>query len=683
LKKGTITETLRNFGLTEKEAEVYVFLGKQGPLKRVELSKLLKMNKGQVYRTLKRLQNKGLVESTLEHPIRFTAVPFENVIDSFIKSKREEVDLIEESKNELLADWKKISQTELESSLERFSVIEGEKKIFQKISQMIKESKKQLVSILSVYGLRRAAHYGIFENILNHPLESKVKFRFLTQLKKDDLKPIKHLLSKMESGPDFEGRDPERSSSIFPRMVIKDNEEILLFISDENIPTVTRKIEAVLCTNCKSIIQSFNSVFRDLWNKSLDLEKRIGELETGKPVPSMELIKDPRTAKKNYYEKLNRAKKQILMVTSSGRLNGLAKNSDLLKKWCSNGVSIRIMAPITCENLKATQTLLEIGEVRHIPVGYRETTIIDDQNLFQFNNPCANDTQDCEVLNLENVFFTNDLNYLKQTKKMLFEVWKKTHTPPKEGIRSIRRHLSPKKLPSVHHPILKKRAYNVDIKYHKFGAISEKDVLDKINKERIFTSRENLEKYDIMKYFGQRAFAMIHLPESLLMPKMIIGLFKDDKDSSSKGQNYMVIDLLQESTYGEEYVPVAIIQDTPELMDSRKKELEGLPIGNNVQLINKTNFQIQVKGNTLFAGWTVPIPLLSKYVLPPACILFEGYGEIKSGMFTSDTLVKRKYEIWYNSLDTFVSFFLPQFKYTGSGTEGFFDIESVWISKAC
>ena len=136
MKRGTIEKTLKNFGLSEKQAEVYIFLGKSGPLKGGEITKQLKMNKGQVYRILRKLQKKGLVEETLEFPARFTAVPLETVIDSFVKSKREEVAHIEEAKKRLLSDWKKISQSELDSSLEKFSVIEGKKKIFHKIEKL-------------------------------------------------------------------------------------------------------------------------------------------------------------------------------------------------------------------------------------------------------------------------------------------------------------------------------------------------------------------------------------------------------------------------------------------------------------------------------------------------------------------------------------------------------------------
>ena len=115
--KGTIEKTLNNIGLSEKETEIYIFLGKRGPIKGSQISKYLKINKGQVYQILKALQKKGVVESTLEYPTRYTAVPFEHVIDSFIESKREEVGQIEKTKNGLISDkdWNRISKREIDT----------------------------------------------------------------------------------------------------------------------------------------------------------------------------------------------------------------------------------------------------------------------------------------------------------------------------------------------------------------------------------------------------------------------------------------------------------------------------------------------------------------------------------------------------------------------------------------
>ena len=102
MKNGAVEKTLRDFGLNEREVEVYVLLGKRGVLKAGDISKKLKIHRGEVYRTLKTLQKKGVVEATLENPTRFTAVPLKKVIESFVESKREEVALIEEKKKDLV-----------------------------------------------------------------------------------------------------------------------------------------------------------------------------------------------------------------------------------------------------------------------------------------------------------------------------------------------------------------------------------------------------------------------------------------------------------------------------------------------------------------------------------------------------------------------------------------------------
>ena len=137
-------------------------------------------------------------------------------------------------------------------------------------------------------------------------------------------------------------------------MVIKDKKEILLFISDEDDSSLKRTIEAVLCTNCQSIIKSFHNVFQDLWNDASDIKDRIVEIENGNPPSLMELIKDPKIAKNKYYDAIDKARKEILIVTSPKRLNEMANNIDVLREWCKNEVSIKIMAPITTENLEAT-----------------------------------------------------------------------------------------------------------------------------------------------------------------------------------------------------------------------------------------------------------------------------------------------------------------------------------------
>ena len=105
-----VKKILKDFGLTEKEAEMYVFLARYGALRSGEISRITKIDKGEVYRVLKSLETKGLIEKTIEAPTRFMSTPFENAIDSFIKNKREEVSIVERTKNDLIKDWHSITK---------------------------------------------------------------------------------------------------------------------------------------------------------------------------------------------------------------------------------------------------------------------------------------------------------------------------------------------------------------------------------------------------------------------------------------------------------------------------------------------------------------------------------------------------------------------------------------------
>ena len=244
------------------------------------------------------LERKSFVEATLERPKRFVAVPLKGVLDSFIKSRREEVARIEKSKQNLLADWEKVSQERNESSLEKFSVVEGNKRILHKMSQMLEKTNNCFSVVLDVRHIIRADQYGVFSpSILSSRPE--IEFRILTHASKQNFKVTKNLYKELHRLGSIKALDTNIGTSNFSKMVIRDNDEIALFISKED---VNPKKEIILCTNSKSIISAFSKVFEELWNSSKYINERITEIETGKSIPKTQLIKDPESARESYFK---------------------------------------------------------------------------------------------------------------------------------------------------------------------------------------------------------------------------------------------------------------------------------------------------------------------------------------------------------------------------------------------
>ena len=678
MDKEPIEKVLKSFGLTEKETEVYIFIAKHGFLKGREITIQMKIDKGQLYRILRNLQKKGIVEATLEYPTRFTAAPFETVIDTFVKSKREEVAQIEEARKDLLSVWKKIGQTEIKSSLEKFAFIEGNEKIHHRISQMAKETSSQLSMALTVSDLFRAEQFGVFDTLSTHPKKSKLLFQALTQLSNQNLKAVKGLVSKLSPTISLKGTNPDLGSPPFSRIVIRDKEEIAIFISDMNEQYLRDYKEVCLFTNCKKIIQAFSDVFEDSWDNSINIEDLMSEIEKGESPPKTELIKNPEKARNRYYKILDSAKDEILIVTSTTGLIKLSKKLQI-EEFSKRGISIKIMAPIVNRNLASAQQLLKWGEVRHIPLGYFETTIIDGHHLFQFRY----ETEKKKPINsvfFENTFYTNDFNYVQKTKNILQDLWRKTRIPSNFPLESISFLDSKNETHSCLRRVWSHEKLEMVFLTETF---TQRDVLKKFAeaKRNASKNRLNTNWSDTMCFLGARAFATIHPPEHFRLPDMTFVILQDDEASTFGAENMLKVFLKSENQNNANYQLVAHVQDNPKSMAYRKAKLAGFPGGENIILVEKNQLNIRVHGNTFFAGWTIPIPLLpTKHVLPPSCILFEGHGKVRSGMFNNFLPSKRKQDIWYNNLEAFVTFFHPSSKYIGPGTEGSIDRESVQIS---
>ena len=219
-----------DFGLTQIDAAVYVFLAKKGLQKGLDIRKALKITKEQLYSSLRSMKSKGIISSTIEHPARFSALPFEKVLDLFIKAQLEETRRLQNSKEEILSNWQSLKIAEKDVSA-KFTVVEGRSYIYSRIQQMIQETKNRILTITTIPGLIQADQRGIFDVGFTHPLKSQIQFRFLVELSKQNVNAMKALLKETAKVKlNVEGRNPDLGLSMFPQMVLRDEEEALFFI---------------------------------------------------------------------------------------------------------------------------------------------------------------------------------------------------------------------------------------------------------------------------------------------------------------------------------------------------------------------------------------------------------------------------------------------------------------------
>jgi sugar-specific transcriptional regulator TrmB len=112
-----LINTLVDFGFKRTDVQIYAFLAKKGPQRGKDLARALKITRQKVYRSLKKLQRRGIVNSTINRPAVFSAVSVEEVRNMFIKNRIEETRHLIQNNEEFLSSWRSITEKDSRDSL--------------------------------------------------------------------------------------------------------------------------------------------------------------------------------------------------------------------------------------------------------------------------------------------------------------------------------------------------------------------------------------------------------------------------------------------------------------------------------------------------------------------------------------------------------------------------------------
>ncbi len=486
---------------------------------------------------------------------------------------------------------------------------------------------------------------------------------------------MKEFLYSLDSHIMIKGRNGDIGLPLFPRIIIRDNQEILYFISSQKKETEDNHDFEAILTDCTSLVKPFSSLFEELWKKSSDIQQKILEIETGMSPQRTIIIEKLDIALAKYNEAIKNAHKNIIMITSSNEISLYSKNPSLLKEPTKTGVKIKIMAPILRKNLKACLDLLKFCEVRHIPNEYMKTAIIDEQHLFQFKTSKILESDKFIESPME-TFYSNDFEYVKKTEKMLLDIWEKSVIPSAVTAGSIME----QQISTSGQLISKNSEKFVDIIYSsghfyrnpKTNKTTVKDVISKI--EAYKNSAKNVDKQKSI-LCGSIAYALIHPHENFNYPDMLIIAYNIDEKSTFGAENALVIalEMIIPQSGSKTFIPVTLIGDNPKASNEWKNNLARLPAANNYHLFKKDEIHIQTLGNTFFVGWTRPIPLLSNQkTLSPSALLLEATGKIQSRSFEMILTSGLNQRQLFNCSDGVLTFIHQKTKYQSPSTDGLF-----------
>jgi sugar-specific transcriptional regulator TrmB/predicted transcriptional regulator len=402
-----------------------MFLAKSGVQSTSFVAKRLKMERVQAYRTFKKLQEKGFIEATIERPTRFTIVPFERLLEAFINNKKSEIASLNERKDKLISTWQAISAPESERPVAKFSVVTGKKKIHAKMESMIEESEKDVMILTTSLGLIQEDIAGIFDAIIAPAQKRKVKFQIITDVSEDNLRVMERVCKSFGvANANIKCRHLNLDARFFPRFLIKDNEEAILYAPVGEKTSVLKLEDEGLWINDRMFISVLKAFFVQMWQSAVDVAKRIDELKSGIPIGETIVIKDPEEAWRKVTKVMESAKKDIVFITSSQSINSLLK-SDPFTEYCNGGVTCRIMASIDLDNLETARKLAVRYEIKHVPISYLTMMVVDNKHLFMFKKPSLNETENASGFYLNDTFYSNDPSSIERVSEMLSDIWKR------------------------------------------------------------------------------------------------------------------------------------------------------------------------------------------------------------------------------------------------------------------
>jgi len=269
LELSTVADTLMEYGLSRKEAEVYVYVASCGPCKASEIVGALTMPRTEVYRVLTDLQHIGVLEATLQRPARFAAAPVSEALETLIDIQRRRASLLEGRKPDLLEKWKALEITPTREIKERFQVLEGLGTLYSKALEITRKTEKEICFIGSEKDVARAYH----EDVIDHLAElkkKKIKVRLLTEVSEKTEAIMKEI--------DVQIKCTDVITPMFPHFIIADDSELLLFIKSSK-PSGK---ESALWTNSETLLHTMRGLFEELWKAAKPFHETVYEARSRK-----------------------------------------------------------------------------------------------------------------------------------------------------------------------------------------------------------------------------------------------------------------------------------------------------------------------------------------------------------------------------------------------------------------
>jgi sugar-specific transcriptional regulator TrmB len=423
-----IVAELQDYGLTRNEARVLVFLAKTGPSKASEVARTVQINRTETYRTIRNLQRRGLVEATLERPVRFQSVPFDRCLRILIDERKAKLRILEQRGEDLRRQFEDVRVEPVSQEVERFQVVEGRLRIEQRLRGMYAQARKSVMTVFSPSEVVRADTSDLFD-MLGQAAKNGLRVRVISAINQTNLEIVEKLRETIEI------RHLDLKAKPIPRVSIIDDSEALFEITTAD-ETPRSGEEVALWINSRAFVRNLQAYFEEMWNSSTPAEGRLEALRKGIPADDLRIFKGRAEVSGKLNEMVASANQSVEIWTTMRGIQAIADfHFDQLKEAKARGTKIRIIAPITSENTVGARKLVPVSELRYSEaLGPAGIAITDKRELMLYERLPDDNRAD---VGADVGFWTNSKRFVETMSRAYDAMWKGVfaiYTPKRRGL---------------------------------------------------------------------------------------------------------------------------------------------------------------------------------------------------------------------------------------------------------
>lgn len=260
---------LKDFGLNTYESKLWTALLSRGISTAGELSDIAGVPRSRSYDVLESLEKKGFIIMKIGKPIKYIAVPPEEVVERVKKKLKEDSEsreqILEELRgSEVLKELEILHKqgVELVEPSDLSGSLKGRSNLYNHLELMLKSAEKSIIIMTTTQGMVRKA--DSLKNALRKAKERGVKIKIAAPITKD----IKKTVDELKTLAEIKHIDDVKS-----RFVVIDNKQVAFMLLDD--AEVHPTYDVGIWVNTEFFAKALNDMFNKGWQNAKAVEQAL------------------------------------------------------------------------------------------------------------------------------------------------------------------------------------------------------------------------------------------------------------------------------------------------------------------------------------------------------------------------------------------------------------------------